>query len=360
MEVSTSDISPPAKARKPSPLSYKFQRLREKIRAAINSGELTGKLPGERELAKRFHCNAKTLSKALTDLAAEGVLDRQIGRGTYVKGTREVESQRRGPWLILCNDAQASSPIIAELRRVNPDARISTDEPSLRPSFVTQFTGFVDFTGNAPADFLRDTIVRNIPLVLVGHEPKTYSTHAVIIDQTLGASNLFRDMLLAGHRRLLAVEERGETTLANAMRQTAARYATDATVDPCFAEEVPAAIEYGATAVLCASDDLAQAVFASLARSSRPADGVAVAQHGRRVRGRRAPLHRLFRGNKRDGRCDHAPAAAPADLPPDDPVADPHLHRSRHAGRARHAPRPDRIGRRVDASGGRRIAGVIA
>jgi hypothetical protein len=280
MEVSTSDISPPAKARKPSPLSYKFQRLREKIRAAINSGELTGKLPGERELAKRFHCNAKTLSKALTDLAAEGVLDRQIGRGTYVKGTREVESQRRGPWLILCNDAQASSPIIAELRRVNPDARISTDEPSLRPSFVTQFTGFVDFTGNAPADFLRDTIVRNIPLVLVGHEPKTYSTHAVIIDQTLGASNLCRDMLLAGHRRLLAVEERGETTLANAMRQTAARYATDATVDPCFAEEVPAAIEYGATAVLCASDDLAQAVFASLARSSRPADGVAVAAVG--------------------------------------------------------------------------------
>src|SRR5678815_98276 len=71
---------PPA----PSPngqsrMSYKFQRLREKLRQAVASGELSGKLPGERALAKRFHVNAKTLSKALTDLAAEGVLDRSIG-----------------------------------------------------------------------------------------------------------------------------------------------------------------------------------------------------------------------------------------------------------------------------------------
>src|SRR5882757_3666985 len=66
-------------------MSYKFQRLREKLRAAVASGELSGKLPGERALAKRFHVNAKTLSKALTDLAAEGLLDRSIGRGTYVK-----------------------------------------------------------------------------------------------------------------------------------------------------------------------------------------------------------------------------------------------------------------------------------
>src|SRR5690349_24926652 len=87
------DISKPSSADSPtgasspdSKLSYKFQRLREKLRAAIASGELSGKLPGERQLARRFHVNAKTLSKALTDLAAEGLLDRSIGRGTFVKG----------------------------------------------------------------------------------------------------------------------------------------------------------------------------------------------------------------------------------------------------------------------------------
>src|SRR5712675_2902187 len=83
-------------------LSYKFQRLREKLRHAIASGELSGKLPGERALAKRFHVNAKTLSKALTDLAAEGLLDRSIGRGTYVKGSVPAPDAKDGRWLVLC------------------------------------------------------------------------------------------------------------------------------------------------------------------------------------------------------------------------------------------------------------------
>jgi len=61
-------------------LSYKFQRLREKLRQAIFSGELNGKLPGERALAKRFHVNAKTLSKALT--ASDSSLTRSLKRST--------------------------------------------------------------------------------------------------------------------------------------------------------------------------------------------------------------------------------------------------------------------------------------
>jgi DNA-binding transcriptional MocR family regulator len=70
-------VQPEARSRRlrDSELSYKFERLRERIRAAVNNGELSGKLPGERVLARRFRVNAKTLSKALTDLAAEGVLE---------------------------------------------------------------------------------------------------------------------------------------------------------------------------------------------------------------------------------------------------------------------------------------------
>src|SRR5689334_21890999 len=90
-----------------SKLSYKFQRLREKLRAAIASGELNGKLPGERQLAKRFHVNAKTLSKALTDLAAEGLLDRSIGRGTFVKGSTSSPTSSSGDrWVIVCDPDQ--------------------------------------------------------------------------------------------------------------------------------------------------------------------------------------------------------------------------------------------------------------
>src|SRR3954469_692908 len=96
-------------------LSYKFQRLREQLRAAVASGELSGKLPGERTLARRFNVNAKTLSKALTDLAAEGLLDRSIGRGTFVKGSAP-ESSTLGRWLVLCDPGNADSAIVRKLR----------------------------------------------------------------------------------------------------------------------------------------------------------------------------------------------------------------------------------------------------
>src|ERR1700749_5006014 len=103
--------------------SYKFQRLRERIREAVAKGELSGKLPGERALAKQFQVNAKTLSKALTDLAAEGILDRSIGRGTYVKGTAPSASHA-GRWLLLCDDDDADAQILLEhLRKANADTQ---------------------------------------------------------------------------------------------------------------------------------------------------------------------------------------------------------------------------------------------
>lgn len=65
-------------------LSYKFQRLREEIRTAIQRGDFIGRLPGERELGRKYGVNAKTVNKALCDLSSEGLLVRHIGKGTFV------------------------------------------------------------------------------------------------------------------------------------------------------------------------------------------------------------------------------------------------------------------------------------
>src|SRR5271170_7983312 len=102
-----------------SSLSYKFQRLRERIRQSVASGELSGKLPGERELARRFHVNAKTLSKALTDLAAEGLLERSIGRGTFVRGSKGEQPAASERWLLLV-DAASEDALVAQLKVINP------------------------------------------------------------------------------------------------------------------------------------------------------------------------------------------------------------------------------------------------
>src|SRR5439155_1398172 len=146
-------------------LSYKFQRLRERLRQAIESGELSGKLPGERQLSRRFRVNAKTLSKALTDLAAEGLLERSIGRGTFVRGHQSDGQPVEEKWLILCDQEQIHSPVVQALAQANPAAQIATETGSMRPSFINQFKAVIDFASNTPDAFLRDLIVRNIMLV---------------------------------------------------------------------------------------------------------------------------------------------------------------------------------------------------
>ncbi len=242
-----------------SGLSYKFQRLREKLRQAIASGELSGKLPGERALAKRFHVNAKTLSKALTDLAAEGVLDRSIGRGTYVKGHAPSASTAKR-WLVVCDEDQVGWELVSMIRSAHPEIDVATDVTAVRPSYLNQFSAVIDLAAGTPESFLRDLVVRNIPVVVVGKEPKTYSTHAVLFDGPLAVSQIGRDLLLNGHRRLAAVEPSQCTVVADTLRKVSARYAPEATIDACFPADVATMIESGVTAFVCQSIEWAKLV----------------------------------------------------------------------------------------------------
>lgn len=258
-----------------SEMSYKFQRLREKLRAGIASGELAGKLPGERALAKRFHVNAKTLSKALTDLAAEGVLDRSIGRGTYVKGSAPAAGPGAGRWLLLCDADDPDALILLEhLRRANPETQSTCDGSALRPSALSAFSAVVDAAAATPEAFLRDLVVRNMTVVAVGREARMYSMHAVLVDAALGGARVARDLLLAGHRKLAAVEARGSKVLIGAIQQTAARLAPEASVDAFSPEDASRLADSGATGIVCDSAATARRVRAALAR---PAEAGAAA-----------------------------------------------------------------------------------
>src|SRR5438045_3746856 len=135
-------------------LSYKFQRLRERLRQAIASGELSGKLPGERQLSRRFRVNAKTLSKALTDLAAEGVLERSIGRGTFVKGSELPATASADRWMLLCDPEQIHSPVVQGILRANPAAQVATDTSAMRPSYINQFKAAIDLSSVTPQSFV--------------------------------------------------------------------------------------------------------------------------------------------------------------------------------------------------------------
>jgi hypothetical protein len=262
------DVVAPRTRGRTSETSYKFQRLREKLRAAITSGELCGKLPGERALAKRFHVNAKTLSKALTDLAAEGVLDRSIGRGTYVKGSGPAQGGNGKRWLLLCDDDDDDAvALLQRLREANPDTQATCDGFQMRPSFLNAFSAVIDAAAATPEAFLRDLVVRNLNVIAVGREARMYSMHAVLVDAALGAARIARDLMLAGHRKFAAVEAPGGGTVSHAVRQTAARIAPDAVVDSYSADDAARLSLSGATAIVCDSAAAARKVRAALARN---------------------------------------------------------------------------------------------
>lgn len=78
-------MTEPADSRLP-----RYQRVRDGIAARVNRKEwLPGELiPSEAELAAHYGVAIGTLRKAIDQLVGEGVLDRQQGRGTFVRRAR--------------------------------------------------------------------------------------------------------------------------------------------------------------------------------------------------------------------------------------------------------------------------------
>ncbi|HEV8649067.1 MAG TPA: GntR family transcriptional regulator [Actinomycetes bacterium] len=65
----------------------KYQQVADRIRAAIQSGELRPgqALPTEKQLAAQYGVSRPTVRSALATLRAEGLIDAQQGRGAFVR-----------------------------------------------------------------------------------------------------------------------------------------------------------------------------------------------------------------------------------------------------------------------------------
>lgn len=107
-------------------------------------------------------------------------------------------------------------------------------------------------------------------MIAVGHEPRTYSMHAVLTDLMLAASLIARDLVLAGHRRIAAVEAKGSTILVRALCQAAGRYSVDATVDVVSPEDLDTLFgdrgQGQVSAVVCESAGTARLALAAMER----------------------------------------------------------------------------------------------
>jgi len=201
-------------------LSYKFQRLREALRSAIVNGELNGKLPGERLLAKRFHANAKTISKALSDLTSEGLLLRQVGRGTFVAEHVEAHpvlgKERKFRWIthagynhefrrrVYQNAAQVARQLGHGLKMqiLEVDSAGELPEGAISPSALHDVDGIVVFASRPADGLLADFLRRHIPLVLCNCVSPHVRTSAVHADYARGAYELAEHLIGLGHNNI--------------------------------------------------------------------------------------------------------------------------------------------------------------
>jgi DNA-binding GntR family transcriptional regulator len=60
------------------------EQVADDLRADITSAEITGRLPGEHELAAQYAVSRVTVRRAVAILISEGLLQTLRGRGTFV------------------------------------------------------------------------------------------------------------------------------------------------------------------------------------------------------------------------------------------------------------------------------------
>lgn len=118
-----------------------YHQLQNVLKAEIEAGRLVPeeRLPSEQEIAERFQVSKITVRQALTELAQQGYIRREQGRGTFVtkrkfdEGPRELtsftEEMRR-------HSLQATSRILAQFEaqaevRVTEALRLPANSPVL-------------------------------------------------------------------------------------------------------------------------------------------------------------------------------------------------------------------------------------
>lgn len=82
---------------------HKHQEISRHLLTEIAAGKYaaSGRLPSEAQLVKQFRVSRPTVARAFQDLAAEGIVERRAGSGTYIRASNQQVSASRQIGLLI-------------------------------------------------------------------------------------------------------------------------------------------------------------------------------------------------------------------------------------------------------------------
>lgn len=186
----------------------KYIEVKNNIKLLIDSGQLEGKLPGERVLAGRFGFSYMTIRHAINELVEERCLYRIPRRGTFVSGSkvRETGTGNIGFYLYDKLEDGISSPYYSivlkmiqnEIRENGYNLVLFTRADDIDPKNLEGIiaTAFPD---------IEDRIIsmsKHLPIVLLDNEIKGADMSAVLVDNFNSTYSAIEYAVGLGHRKI--------------------------------------------------------------------------------------------------------------------------------------------------------------
>jgi DNA-binding LacI/PurR family transcriptional regulator len=195
-----------------SATSYKYIRIKDKIKASISSGAIVGKLPGERVLARDLNVSYMTVRKAVSELVEEGILYKLATKGTFVSHKRAHAKVTHNIGFFLDEDIMEgiSSPYYSlvfksleeEVSKNGYNLLLFSDFDDLNPLKNTKKIDGVIISCFPRIEDKIQQIKHYLPIVLMDNIAADKSLHSVTIDNFNSCSRSTEYLLALGHKRI--------------------------------------------------------------------------------------------------------------------------------------------------------------
>jgi DNA-binding LacI/PurR family transcriptional regulator len=190
----------------------KYILVQEKIKQAIKNREITGKLPGERTLAKDYGYSYMTIRKAVENLVDEGVLYKLPTKGTYVADRKSAKKKTKiiGYFLDSKIIAGLTSPYYSLIfNALEKEAAkhgysliyFSDIDDSKSLNHLNKIDGVVASCFPRNEEIIHE-INDRVPLVVIDNSSSDKTIPSIIIDNFNAVSDAVKYLCSLGHKRI--------------------------------------------------------------------------------------------------------------------------------------------------------------